>query len=452
MKFTVFSHAALLLEHRGVRALIDPWLLDDCYDHGWALLCERPDLLDQLPQPHWLLYSHAHPDHLHVTTLRVLAARFGAELPILIPRLLTGRMRSTLRGLGFQNIREAPPARPVHLGEDFTVTFHPIRADDSLQVFRGGGLTLVNTNDCQLEGRALDSLSRRYRDADFYFGHYSIGDGYPFRLEGIAPRVTEAAAAAPSARFRRQVEAFEARHAVPTASGARFATVENQEMNRWTTTLVELEARSEFPELSILYPGDGWSDAAGWIREPTNRTRYEGAVAALRNGSTPSAKRRPTPPVGTIEISAKQRFEHMFASIPRLLRRRMSVLGFWLEDLERGLTVDWEHGRLQWGGTVCDAPHFRLGAAHFMYVCRALAGWTTLHVASRFTVHGWEVDGAVQSFLPISLLYGLGYFDRHPLSYVGPRLFEAVWAHRSEVVDLLLRPRGEDEDRSWVRL
>ena len=42
-------------------------------------------------------------------------------------------------------------------------------------------------------------------------------------------------------------------------------------------------------------------------------------------------------------------------------------------------------------------------------------------------------------FLPISILYGLGYFDRPLLAHLRPRVLGVAWRRRAELSDLARR-------------
>jgi L-ascorbate metabolism protein UlaG (beta-lactamase superfamily) len=128
VQVTLLSHASLWIEHGGVRVLVDPWLTGTCYGGAWALC---PEVLDTVPRPDWVLYSHRHPDHLHLPTLRALAARFGADLRLALARDALGRTAASLRALGFPSVHELPLGRDCPLGGDLSVSLHAVRADDT---------------------------------------------------------------------------------------------------------------------------------------------------------------------------------------------------------------------------------------------------------------------------------------------------------------------------------
>lgn len=443
MRFRLLAHAALWIEHDGTSVLVDPWLQGTCYEGGWAQLPEPERLVDTLERaPSAIVFTHEHPDHFHVPTLKALAARFGASLPVLVPRLARDRMRVGLAKLGFASVSEMPLGKEWALGPGFAMTSWAVRADDTAQVFRGGGSTLVNANDCRLEGRLLRRIIAAAPNPDLYLGQFSIADGYPFRFEGVEDAAAKEAAAAPLDRFVRQSAAFAPRHKVPMASFVRFAAADNADANRWVTGLDAVRAAMKGdPALEVMHPGDAWSAEGGFAREEANAARYEAAWAAVRAGTAPLSPREAVPARGEIEEAAAARFADMFAKIPRALTKRIGVFGFHLDDAGRNLVVDWRERTLTWSdGTVREGvPFFRLGAGYFLKVCRSPWGWSNLHIGARFTVHAWKGTKAIQAFMPVSILYGLEYFDGGLRGFVSPRAISVGWRRRTEIVDLAMK-------------
>ena len=440
MKFRLLAHAALWIECGETSALLDPWLQGSAYDGAWALLPEPSTSLVPSARPDWVVYSHGHPDHFHFPTLDALVTRFGRDLKFLVPRQIVGSLADTLRARGLRRVYEARACQPVALGNGLTITFYPLRANDSVQIVQTGGHTLINANDCEIDDTVLRHLARQWPRCDFYLGQFSIGDGYPFRLHGLAESVLAAAALQPLARFRRQAKGLAARYAIPSAALFRFAHADNQHMNRWLTPLDDVRAPLEdFEPLTILYPGDGFDERSGFVREPTHRARYENAVTALRAGALPCTARGPAPTRASLEAAAAERFADMFARIPAPLRRRMKPLGFYLEDAACSVTVDWSARTLRWADVPPAVPHYRLAASHFLGVCRSRWGWCDFHIAARFSVHGWRHETAIQFFLPLSILYGLGYFSCGWRHYLRLRSFVDAWDRRVEIAAVVRR-------------
>jgi L-ascorbate metabolism protein UlaG (beta-lactamase superfamily) len=450
MKLTLLAHAALWIEHGSTAVLVDPWLQGTCYQSAWAHLLAPEDLVARLSRPRWVLYSHEHPDHLHVPTLQALVARFGHDLPILVPRTPLPRVARALAAMGLTGVREIPLGGTVALGDGLEVDVQGVRADDAVLVFRAGGRSIVNANDCRLEGRVLEWVARRAGQPDVYLGQFSAADGYPARLDGLEPGVAAAARWDAWHTFHRQARALGARRAIPTASFVRFAHEDNAPLNDFALGLDEVRAAAAAdPAVAILHPGDGWSADGGIEQSPEHRARYEAALAAVRAGHAPRARREPVPPRGALEAAAGERFDDMLRALPGWLRRRMDVLGFHLDDDGRSLVVDWPRGRVRWIDGAPAVAHYRLGAGLFAQLCTDPWGWSDLHIGGRFTAHRWRDSGALSAFLPVSVLYALGYLSRPRRALLAPRALAGAWARRGEIRDLVGRVRtGGGGDRS----
>src|SRR5215471_11197488 len=93
MRFTILSHAGLLVEHAGVRVVCDPWLLGSCYWRSWWNFPEPdPELIDDL-RADFVYLTHLHWDHFHGPSLRKL---FSPTTRIVVPKVPTRRMLDDL--------------------------------------------------------------------------------------------------------------------------------------------------------------------------------------------------------------------------------------------------------------------------------------------------------------------------------------------------------------------
>jgi hypothetical protein len=448
MKLTLIAHAAVLLEHGDTTVLVDPWLAGTCYAGAWALMPEPEDWIGRLSRPTAIVVSHEHPDHLHWPTLEALAARFGWDLPIVLPYTAVERAGPALAARGFSCVMALPLGRWRSLGPQVSVMAQSVRADDAVLIFRVGPYTVVDANDCQLEGRVLAWVARQAPSPDVYLGQFSIADGYPACLDGLSPEESEAARWGPWQRFWRQGTALGARHLIPAASFARFSHADNQGVNRLALGLDDIaRAAAGDGRLAVLYPGDTWTPD-GVLADSCHRLRYERALEDVRAGRAPLSAREPVPERSELEAAAGERFADMLRAIPSPVRRRMGRLGFHLDDAGLGLLVDWPAGRVEWFSGVPPAPFLRLGAGYFAWVCRHRWGWADLHISARFTVHGWRDSPAVSTFLPVSILYGLGYLDLWRGGWLRPRILRALWARRAELLDVLARVRSGDPERA----
>lgn len=115
MKFTILSHAGLLVEHAGVRVVCDPWLIGSCYWRSWWNFPEPdPELIADL-RADFVYLTHLHWDHFHGPSLRRL---FGPKTRVLVPQVPTRRMLDDLRYLGFEDLVEIPHGGAVRLAAE----------------------------------------------------------------------------------------------------------------------------------------------------------------------------------------------------------------------------------------------------------------------------------------------------------------------------------------------
>lgn len=432
----LLSHAALEVVHNDTRLLLDPWLFGTCYDRSWALLPEVPDVLARLAKPDFVAFSHAHADHLHPPSIKALIERFGPDLAFLVPRQVVHVMTRTLTSLGARNVREVPLNETVTLGPGLSISFHACRADDSAQIIRAGEYTFFNANDCRIEGALLEDLHRRVPAPTFYFGQFSLADGYPFCFDGIAEADLRVAARGFMEQFVNQSRTFGARWSVPTASFVRFAHAENAHINRFAYQPAEVAAACDHSVVT-WYPGDGWSDTDGHTIDPRHQVAYE-AARALPPAGTPTQE-PDADRLARVRAAADGRFADMCRVIPHSVLRRLRRLGFHLHDTGSSVVVDWPARRWQWQEGPPSVPHYRLSTQHFLRVVESDWGFSTLHIAARFRVLGWQDDQAVETFMPASSLYALGYFSVPRWHYLRPSTLRILWQRRIELMDVLLR-------------
>ena len=58
MKFTILSHASMIIEHNDHKIVIDPWLLGSCYWRSWWNFPEpSPELIYNLKLIYTYIYS-----------------------------------------------------------------------------------------------------------------------------------------------------------------------------------------------------------------------------------------------------------------------------------------------------------------------------------------------------------------------------------------------------------
>lgn len=270
MKFTVLSHAGLLVESGDASVLIDPWIVGSCYWRSWFNYPE-PDreLIDGLA-PNWIYLTHAHWDHFHGPSLR----RFSRETPILTPRTPSTRLVNDLRGMGFTNVQEIPHGESVRLAPSFTLhsfQFDPI-SSDSIVVLDDVETTILNANDCKSFGLSLRQITKRFREIDFVFRSHSNANFFPYCIEQYEDWFDDIRT---REDYRDDFIAFARtvgpRYAIPFASNHCFLHPQTRHLNNtavrpdWVADhMAATKIDEDDPECVVMPSGSSWSRESGF--------------------------------------------------------------------------------------------------------------------------------------------------------------------------------------------
>lgn len=200
MRVQYIYSATVLVEHAGTRILCDPWFTEGIYHGSWYHYPPLRYAPRDFADVDALYLSHIHPDHFDAEALR----QFPKEMPVYIHEYAEKYLLKGLTRLGFTKVREVPHKGRVELGPDFRMEV--LSADncdptvcgrffgcvfpgsmrltmqiDSMAVFRGGGKTVINANDCPypLAQPVCDYLKKEYGTVDFLMVGYGGAGEYP---------------------------------------------------------------------------------------------------------------------------------------------------------------------------------------------------------------------------------------------------------------------------------
>jgi UDP-MurNAc hydroxylase len=271
VRFSVLSHAGLLVEHAGVRLVSDPWLIGSCYWRSWWNLPEPPAALIDGLEVDYIYLTHLHWDHFHGPSLRRLL-RPGVR--VLVPKVPTRRMLEDLEYLGFKDVVEIPHGTRFELAPDFSLWSYQFGAAvDSAMVLEADGVTLLNANDTKHFGLPLKQITARFPRFDFVLRSHSSATPVPYCIEG------QGNAFASLRSQRDYIEEFcrfalhvRARHAVPFASNHCFLHRETLRFN--ATAVSPDDVAQRYAQLAehagftsdcvVMPPGSRWSQTEGF--------------------------------------------------------------------------------------------------------------------------------------------------------------------------------------------
>ena len=200
MKVQYIYSATVLVEHKGVKLLCDPWFTEGIYHGSWFHYPPLKFVPEDFFDVDGIYLSHIHPDHVDTQAL----GHFPKNIPVYIHEYAEKYLLKLLKKLGFQQVQEVPHKREVQLGPDFRMEI--LSADncdpvvcgrffgctfpgsltltvqlDSLAVFWGGGKTAVNVNDCPypLAQSVCSYVKEKYGAVDFLMAGYSGAGEFP---------------------------------------------------------------------------------------------------------------------------------------------------------------------------------------------------------------------------------------------------------------------------------
>ncbi len=286
MKFTILSHAGMLLEHRGKSILFDPWLIGSCYWRSWWNFPEiEREFLDGI-KPDYIYLTHLHWDHFHSPSLRL----FDRETQFLVPKIPGTRMVRDLRSIKRTNITEISHGKSFELWEGCRLHSYQfgVFAADSAAIISDGETTLLNANDCKIFGLPLDHIRRKFPKIDFVFRSHSSATPVPYCIKGykqdFAGHRTADDYIEEFASFSHSVGA---RYAIPFASNHCFLHRETRSFNdtgvnpQMVADHYNSNSDAAATECVIMPPGSSWSREEGFKLREFDYARKDEMIEAM---------------------------------------------------------------------------------------------------------------------------------------------------------------------------
>ena len=172
MRIDYLNHASVIIRSSEHSLLCDPWFSGTAFGGGWGLQYDNPDALDKAKSCSHLWISHFHPDHLHLPTLKQLAA-LSPEIIALANDSVNFRVSEALQRAGFRNIVPLYERRKLLLTGNIAVTRYPTAGIDNMLLIETPEGTILNYNDCHLPIDALKALMRKVGRVDVLLNNFN---------------------------------------------------------------------------------------------------------------------------------------------------------------------------------------------------------------------------------------------------------------------------------------
>ena len=274
MKFTILSHAGMLVESENKSILLDPWLIGSTYWRSWWNYPTPPNELIRNLSPDYIYMTHLHWDHFHGPSLQSL---FSKSQKFIVPKFHTKRMVKDLNFLGFKNIYEIEHGEHFKISQNFSIaSFQVGIIADSTCVIYDKNVTLLNMNDCKLFGLPLKQITNQFPKIDFFFRSHSSASPIPYCFDDYSSNNQKYKKIRPPNEY---IEEFclsalkvKARFAIPFASNHCFLHKETFKYNKLAVSpdlipprfsQLALERNSN-SECKVMPPGSSWDFKKGF--------------------------------------------------------------------------------------------------------------------------------------------------------------------------------------------
>ncbi len=249
MKLEFINHASILLEHKGLRLICDPWLEGSVFNKGWKHIAKSQFSYEDFATINYIWFSHEHPDHFFPPNLKKIKPEFRQHITILFQETIDKRVVEFCKEAGFKGIIELKPDTWHKLAEDWEILCENFEEGDSWACFRTPKLNYLNANDCTIENNEHGRLIRqKVGKIDVLLTQFS----YAYWAGNKADTEYRKSVAAQKLKYLKdQATLFEPRKIIPFASYVWFCHEENYYLNDlvnqpdFINTFIQKETQAE---------------------------------------------------------------------------------------------------------------------------------------------------------------------------------------------------------------
>lgn len=248
MRIEYLNHASVIIKSHEQSLLCDPWFSGTAFGGGWGLQYDNPEALEKAKLCTHLWISHFHPDHLHMPTLKQLAA-LAPNITALANDSANFRVSEALQQAGFQNIVPLYERRklPLTSGKSplpsgMKVTRYPTAGIDNMLLIETPAARILNYNDCHLPLGALKLLIRKIGNVDILLNNFN----HAIKFLDNPRKSDEEIRNQQKTTYKKVLDAINPRWAIPFASAHYYRTRDTRWQNEsllQSEDLAELDAR-----------------------------------------------------------------------------------------------------------------------------------------------------------------------------------------------------------------
>ena len=235
------NHASVIIKSGEQSLLCDPWFSGTAFGGGWGLQYDNPEALQKASSCTHLWISHFHPDHLHMPTLKQLAA-LAPEIKALANDSANFRISEALQVAGFKHIVPLYERRTLPLTSNLKVTRYPTAGIDNMLLIETPEGTILNYNDCHLPIGALKLLMGKIGKVDILLNNFN----HAIKFLDNPRKSDDEIRGHLKTNYKKVLDAINPRWAIPFASAHYYRTRDTRWQNQsllQSEDLVELDPR-----------------------------------------------------------------------------------------------------------------------------------------------------------------------------------------------------------------
>jgi L-ascorbate metabolism protein UlaG (beta-lactamase superfamily) len=241
MRIEYLNHASVIIRSGEWSLLCDPWFSGTAFAGGWGLQYDNPDALRKARSCSHLWMSHFHSDHLHMPTLKQLAA-VSRGVEALANDSVNFRISEALQQAGFKRIVPLYERKSLALTSNINVTRYPTAGIDNMLLIETPEAKVLNYNDCHLPIDALKLLMRKIGKVDILLNSFN----HAIKFIDSPRKSDEEIRRQQKTNYTKVLDAINPRWAIPFASAHYYRTRDTRWQNQsllQSEDLAELDSR-----------------------------------------------------------------------------------------------------------------------------------------------------------------------------------------------------------------
>ena len=283
MELEFVNHASVILRHKTVNLIMDPWFEGIVFDNGWSLISESKFQIEDFKRITHIWFSHEHPDHFFPPLLNKIPKEFKEKITVLFHKTNDKKVVNYCIKQGFKEVVELNPDEQYVIQDDLKIISNEFTDGDSWAYFSTDNLGILNVNDCIITNKSeAEIIKSKIGKVDVLLTQFSYANKIgninddELRIKAILEK---------KLRIHAQSEVFNPKYIIPFASFVFFCHEENKYMNLprfYLRDIVSFIDEELHKKSIVLFPGDLWGFDENWDSESRVKN-YESDFEKVKN-------------------------------------------------------------------------------------------------------------------------------------------------------------------------